>query len=84
MNRNVSILIVILIILLIAGYLLLLRSRIQKIDSNITPTPVVEEKISETPIPTSGVTAASSSATPSATPSAKPTKTSTGSGSKVK
>lgn len=80
MNRNVSILIIILVILLIAGYLLLLRSRIQKIDSNIVPTPTVEAKISETPVPTIGITTASSSATPSA----KPTNASTGSGSKVK
>jgi hypothetical protein len=87
LNRNVSILIIILVILLLAGYLLVLRSRMQTNEASQT-APVVEETITETPVPTTGVVAASPSATatPSGklSPTAKPTKTSTGSGSSVK
>ncbi len=88
LNRNVTILIVILMILLIAGYLLWLRSRFQKTDEDLEITPSPAMGISITPQPTFGVMGASPSATatPSskASPTAKPIRTSTGSGSSVK
>lgn len=58
MSRNVTILVIILIILLIAGYLLWLRSRFEVPQSQPTPTPVVEVS------PTVEPTVASPSASP--------------------
>lgn len=67
MNRNVTILIIILVVILIAGYLLWLRGRFEaaQVQTNITPTPQITE------VPTATPTIASPSAT--ASPSAKPT-----------
>jgi len=75
-NRNVAIVIVILVLVVIAGYLVWLRS---KVEPSATPQP---EAVQVTPTPTVTPTA-SPSATPgaSATGSAKP-KTSTSSGVK--
>ncbi len=67
MNRNVTILIIILVVILIAGYLLWLRSRFEATQAQpvITPTPQISE------MPTATPTIASPSAT--ASPSAKVT-----------
>lgn len=59
MSRNVSIVVIILVLVVIAGYLVWLRS---KVSSTIT-TPKIEEQIQATPTPTQTATAS-----PSATP----------------
>ena len=65
MNRNVSIVVVILVLVVIAGYLVWLRSRYQ---SPIVPETIVEQEIVVTPSP---ISTASASATPAATSSGK-------------
>lgn len=74
MNRNITIVVIILIIVVLAGYLLWLRSQFQ-IPSSVAPEPTVAVAPTNTPTPTLSLI-------PSATPSAtiKPgTKTSTSS-----
>lgn len=66
MSRNVTILVIILVILLIAGYLLWLRGRFQASLIQSTLTPTVE--VTATPIPTTTTASPSAAATPSATP----------------
>ena len=80
MNRNITILVIILVILLIAGYLLWLRGRFPTTKAIPTPSPVVNVVPSPTlaPIATTSATA-SVSGTPKITP-----KVSTGSGKVVK
>lgn len=69
MNRNVSIVVVLLVLVVIAGYLVWIRSRVQSAIS-----PKVEEQIVATPTPVATATtspSASASARPSATPGGK-------------
>lgn len=61
MNKNVAIVIVILVLVVIAGYLVWLRSRFQQ---PVSPKPPEEVTVTPTPSPTP-------QATPSATPAAK-------------
>ncbi len=82
MSRNVTILVIILVILLVAGYLLWLRGRFQ---ATTAPQAPVEQIISPTAIPTVVNPSATPIATTSATPTGKqisptPTKTATTSG----
>lgn len=63
MNRNVTIVIVILILVVIAGYLVWLRSRYQP---PISPQPVSSPEITATP-----AASPTQEATPTATPGAK-------------
>lgn len=65
MSRNVTILVIILVILLIAGYLLWLRGRFQTSTLQTTPTPVVQ--VTSIPTPTEVVISPAATATPSAT-----------------
>lgn len=67
MNRNVAIVTIILVLVVIAGYLVWLRSRYQ---APVSPAPAQEE-VQATPTSTPVVTSAS--------PSASPTKEATGS-----
>lgn len=61
MNRNVSIVVVILVLVVIAGYLIWLRSKVTPVVS-----PKVEQQVQVTSIPTP-----TAIASPSATPKAK-------------
>lgn len=63
MNRNVSIVVVILVLVVIAGYLIWLRSRYQ---APTSPQPTPEVTVVPTPTSSPAVTA-----TPSATPGGK-------------
>lgn len=84
MSRNVTILVVILVILLIAGYLLWLRGRFQADQTPQTPVST-QETINQNPQPTIASVSGTSNVT--ATPSARPTvstRTSTSSGKVVK
>ncbi|MCL5783993.1 MAG: hypothetical protein M1142_01395 [Patescibacteria group bacterium] len=68
MNRNVTVLVIILIIILISGYLIWLRQKFQAAPVSqpvVTQTPQV---LTPTPTPTPTITA-----TPTASPSASPT-----------
>ncbi|MBI2020493.1 hypothetical protein HYS94_03650 [Candidatus Daviesbacteria bacterium] len=65
LNRNVTIVVIILVLVVIAGYLVWLRSKYQP-----PVSPVVEETVTVSPIPTP---------TEIATPSASPTEEATGS-----
>ncbi len=60
MNRNVSIVVAILVLVVIAGYLIWLRSKVQPV------IPAAQEQVQVTPIPTPTMTAS-----PSASPSGK-------------
>ena len=62
MNRNVSIVVVILVLVVIAGYLVWLRSRVQ---NSVSPVANVEQNMVESPTPTA------SASTQMATPSGK-------------
>lgn len=53
MNRNVSIVVIILVLVVIAGYLVWLRSRVQ---NQVTPEANVEQTMVETPMPTASPT----------------------------
>lgn len=64
MSRNVTILVIILIILLIAGYLLWLRGRFQA--SLVQPTPASTVEVTATSIPTVTIASPSATVTPSA------------------
>ena len=84
MNRNVTILIIILVVILIAGYLLWLRGRFEtaQVQPAVTPTPEITQAIAS---PT--IASPSASASPSAKPTGKVTPTkaeSTTSGKTVK
>lgn len=61
MNRNVSIVIILLVLVVIAGYLVWLRS---KVSSTVTPKVVEQVQITPSPVPTL-------TASPSATPKTK-------------
>lgn len=73
MNRNITILVVILIILLIAGYLIWLRNKFQTVRTPVVvPTPTA---VMATPIPTVIEATPSAMATPSGvkvSPTVKP------------
>lgn len=73
MSRNVSILIIILVIVLIAGYLVWLRGRFQAPKEEIIPTPTQQVvELSPTPTnPPAGGLSPSPSASPTATPSGR-------------
>lgn len=79
MSRNVTILVIILVILLIAGYLLWLRGRFPATQTVITPSPIVTAVPSPTLVPVATI-----SATMSGTPKVTPVKTSTSSGKVVR
>lgn len=87
MNRNVTILIIVLIVLLMTGYLLWLRGRFQTITNQavVTPTPQVV-KVETVTTPTVSQVIGSPSATATSTGKISPTvtKTATAAGSKVK
>lgn len=68
MSRNVSILIIILVIVLIAGYLVWLRGRFQAPKEEIIPTPT--QQVIE-PSPTLTQAVASPTTSPTATPSGR-------------
>lgn len=78
MSRNVTILIIILVILLIAGYLLWLRGRFQT--TQVAPAPTQSQEVA-TPTPQQVVASPSATATPSGVRVSPTTRISTGSGS---
>lgn len=71
MNRNITILVIILVILLAAGYLLWLRNRFQSQQARpvVTPTIVVTPTLMPTATPI--IASPSATATPTATPRVK-------------
>lgn len=80
MNRNVSIIVVLLVLVVIAGYLIWLRSKVATI-----ATPVVEQTAQVTPVSTATpVISASPSATPKVKEATGSTKTKSATGSSVK
>ncbi len=79
MNRNVSILIVILTVVVIAGYLWWLRTQFSQTATLPTPTPVITQPY-PTVLPTPS---ASPSAMPKLSPTISATKTATPSGIKL-
>lgn len=87
MNRNVTILIIVLIILLLAGYLLWLRARFQSSATGAMNTPTPQVTVTSQPTPTSQIIGSPSAiATKSGkiTPTVIKSKNSTGAGSQVK
>lgn len=68
MSRNVSILIIILVVVLIAGYLVWLRSRFQAPKEEIVPTQQVVEL---SPSPTQQIVSPSPTTSPTTTPSVR-------------
>lgn len=81
MSRNVTILVIMLIIILIAGYLLWLRGRFQVSQVSENPAPTVEITPTFTPVPT--VASPSAAASPSGTKLSPTTKISPTSAGKV-
>ena len=73
MNRNVTIVVVILVLVVIAGYLIWLRSKFQS-----PVTPQIQEHVQVTPAPQPAVEA-SPSATPGGPPAGRAGKEATGS-----
>lgn len=84
MSRNVTILVIILVILVVAGYLVWLKGKIQKVTTmEVTPTPVILSPTPEAIVtPTSASPSGSFKATTSATLKLTPTRTATESGEK--
>lgn len=70
MSRNVSILIIILVIVVVAGYLVWLRGRFQAPKEEITPTPA-QQVIEPSPSVTQAVATPSATTSPTTTPSSK-------------
>lgn len=70
MHRNVSILIIVLVVLVIAGYLVWLRNRLQPSQPAASVTPIVTPAISQA-VSISGVEATASVTPKVATPSPK-------------
>ena len=78
MNRNVSIVVVLLVLVVIAGYLVWLRSRIQSTVSSgigvpvqLTPTPASTPVQTASPSATPSIMASSSAKPKTATPSSR-------------
>lgn len=76
MNRNVTIVVILLVLVVIVGYLVWLRSRIQppvvpSVEEQVQVTPTVEPTMTASPSATPGKEATGSSKQKTSTPSSK-------------